>query len=72
MTATPLLPSPVLQRLENKVYSGDPGDYMDVGHHGSLELASGTISLSFSVSGLAGEKAILAKDGRGHEEGGHL
>ncbi|MEM6891417.1 MAG: LamG-like jellyroll fold domain-containing protein [Pseudomonadota bacterium] len=70
--AAGLTATPVFSELAVRSYSGQPGDYLDVGHHSSLVLAGGTISLSFSASDLSGEKAILAKDGSGREDGGHL
>ena len=66
------LPAPVYEATANRTYSGNDGDYMDAGHHNSLELAAGTIALSFSVANLPGEKAIFSKDGSGYENGGHL
>ena len=66
------LPAPVYEATANSTYSGNDGDYMDAAHHRSLELAAGTIALSFSVANLLGEKAIFSKDGSGYEDGGHL
>ena len=71
-TTNALLSSAVFSDLETRSYSGGEGDYMDAGHHGSLALSSGTISLSFSVADLPGDKAILSKDGSGREDGGHF
>ncbi|MEM7319059.1 MAG: LamG-like jellyroll fold domain-containing protein, partial [Pseudomonadota bacterium] len=66
------LPTPVFEDLQNRTYTGTSGDYTDAGHTGALEVSSGTVSLSFSVSELAGSKAIISKDGSGKEDGGHL
>ncbi|UWR22023.1 DUF4214 domain-containing protein [Sulfitobacter sp. S190] len=68
----PLSLTPVYEDLETRSYSGAAGDYMDVGHQHSLELGGGTVSLSFSLDNLPGMHAVLSKDGRGREDGGHL
>ncbi|WP_425046075.1 LamG-like jellyroll fold domain-containing protein [Primorskyibacter sp. S87] len=68
----PLSIDPTFSSLNTRTYTGSEGDYMDVGHHASLSLGSGTISLSFSASSLPGDQAILSKDGSGRENGGHL
>jgi Ca2+-binding RTX toxin-like protein len=68
----PLSIQPVYSDLATRSYSGTDGDYMDAGHHAGLALGSGTISLSFSVASLPGDKAIISKDGSGREAGGHF
>ncbi len=70
--ANPLATPTVFSDIENRTYSGTEGDYTDLGHHASLELTSGTISLSFSTAWLPGDKALISKDGSGREDGGHL
>ena len=67
----PLAVSPVFSISGRHAFSGSDGDYMDVGHHASLVLPAGSVSLSFSVSDLSGEKAIFSKDGSG-KGAGHL
>ncbi len=66
------LPNPVFAMTGNTAFTGADGDYMDAGHHAGLELGSGTISLSFSVASLPGDKALISKDGSGREDGGHF
>ena len=72
MPDNPLTLQPVYEDTDNRTYTGQSGDYMDVGHSAPLELTEGTISLSFSASQLSGERAIISKDGKGFENGGHL
>ena len=71
-TNNPLSINPVYENTDTRSFSGDDGDYMDAGHHPDLELQAGTISLSFSVAHLPGDKAIISKDGRNREDGGHF
>ena len=66
------VPDAVFAIAENNSFSGEEEDYMDAGHHAALSLASGTVSLSFSVADLPGDKAIISKDGSGREDGGHF
>ncbi|MCG6559696.1 hypothetical protein MB818_15915 [Ruegeria sp. 1NDH52C] len=64
------LPDPVFAIAGTRAFTGDEGDYLDAGHHGSLGLRSGTISLGFSVAHLPGDRAIIGKDGSGRGDGG--
>ena len=51
------------------VFSGDSGDYMDVGHLDALALPNATISLSFALDRLPGDYALVSKDGNGRSAG---
>ena len=68
----PLTITPVYSSLKEHTYTGSSGDYLDVGHKGSLALPSGTISLSFSLDRLAGDMALVSKDGSDRDEGGQF
>ncbi len=48
---------------------GSDGSYMEAGHHDSLSLVSGTISLKFSLDKLFGKMALVSKDLDGNGEG---
>ena len=61
--------NPVMAIVGENVFSGEKGDYMDVGHQGALSVARGTISLSFSAADLPGEMALVSKDGSGKSPG---
>ena len=59
------LPAPVLALPGEHVLSGEDGDYLNAGHLSSLSLSAATVSLSFSLDRLPGEKALISKDGKG-------
>ena len=59
----PLSDAPVYSNFDVRTYTGQSGDYMDVGHHAALALSSGTISLSFSLARLPGNRRCLPRTG---------
>ncbi len=60
---------PVLALPGSERLSGEDGDYLDVGHASAMEIARGTISLSFSLDRLYGNVALISKDLSGYSAG---
>jgi hypothetical protein len=51
----------------------DPTEsYLDVPHATALELAQGTVAISFTTESSSGRQTLLSKDHRGYQKGGHL
>ncbi|KMW57776.1 Alkaline phosphatase [Candidatus Rhodobacter oscarellae] len=68
----PTIPSgatPVYAIAGTQHYDGWDGEYMDAGHMAALNLASGTLSLSFNLDGTIGDFALISKDNRDKNEG---
>ena len=61
--------TPVAAITGTTEFSGETGDYMDVGHLKALELGSATISLSRTLDRLPGEVALVSKDANGRGPG---
>ncbi len=53
-------------------FTGEPTDSVEALHTEAMELASGTVSLSFTASSTSGRQALFSKDHTGYQEGGHL
>jgi len=65
----PLTIASVFSSLTPHIYTGSSGDYSQVAHSAELALNSGTISLGFSLDQLAGDTALISKDGKGTNAG---
>ena len=53
-------------------FSGERGDHIDVAHSDSLELANGTIALTFTADNVDEFQGLFSKDAEGNRDGGHL
>lgn len=66
-------PSSVVYRAPSElVFSGGPGEHVEVEHSQPLELAEGTVALTFTADNVSGRHALFSKDARGNGDGGHL
>lgn len=63
---------PVFGIEGDTLFTGEDQDYLDAGHTPALEVANGTITLSFTPTDVFGRKTIFSKDGRDFDNGGHL
>ncbi|MES0807830.1 LamG-like jellyroll fold domain-containing protein, partial [Roseibium sp. SCPC15] len=64
--------TPVFAIAGSNEFSGEKGDYLDAGNPASLDLAAGTVALTFNADHVSGSQALFSKDGSGYDEGGHL
>jgi Ca2+-binding RTX toxin-like protein len=53
-------------------FSGENEDYAQIEHYEDLELAQGTVAMTFVADDVSGRQALFSKDARGQEAGGHL
>ena len=53
-------------------FTGERDQFIDLGHQDAMEIANGTVAITFTADSVSGTKALFSKDGRGFEEGGHL
>ena len=44
-------------------YGGMDASYTEIGHRNALELRNATVALSFTPEWMAGEQALISKDG---------
>ena len=61
--------TPVVAIPGSTEFSGEDGDYMNVGHHKGMDTGRATVALSFSLDQLPGEVALISKDGNGRAAG---
>ena len=64
--------SPVFSIEGETEFSGEKGDYVDVGNPDALDLSNGTVALTFNADHVWGTQALFSKDGSGYDDGGHL
>ncbi|ASP31821.1 hypothetical protein CHH27_00030 [Labrenzia sp. VG12] len=64
--------TPVFAIAGDNEFSGERGDYLEAGNPDSLDLADGTIALTFNADTVEGTRALFSKDGSGYDDGGHL
>lgn len=64
--------SPVYGISGTTDFSGDNDDYLELGHGSSLELANGTISMTFNAHDVSGSNSLFSKDANGYDNGGHI
>ncbi|WP_269583251.1 LamG-like jellyroll fold domain-containing protein [Roseibium sp. Sym1] len=64
--------TPVFAIAGDTEFSGERGDYLDAGNPDSLDLANGTIALTFNADKVSGGQALFSKDGSGYDNGGHI
>lgn len=51
---------------------GEQGDHIEIAHDASMELANGTIEMTFTSDDIWGRHALFSKDARDKGNGGHL
>jgi len=64
--------TPVYGVTGEQIFTGEKGDYLDLGREASLRIAEGTYAMHFKSTNTSGQHAIFSKDGTGYEMGGHL
>ena len=65
--------SPFVLQLQGPIdFSGERGDHIEIGHKENMELAEGTISLSFTADTIWGRQALFSKDFSDNRDGGDL
>ena len=64
--------SPVLGLAGEALFSGDRDDFVDLGHSANMEVANGTVALTFNADDISGKRTLFSKDGNGLDNGGHL
>ena len=65
-------PHPVFARELNRLFDGADDKVVVIDHEPALELAEGTVALTFTAAGLIGTQGLLSKDSEGFDDGGHL
>ena len=67
------LPDDAVFGVLNEVdFSGEHRDHIEVQHNSDLELANGTIALTFTADDVWGRHTLFSKDYSGNGDGGHL
>jgi len=64
--------APVTGIVGEQYFTGEKGDYYDLGRDASLRLAEGTYAMHFKATDTSEAHAIFSKDATGYEMGGHL
>ncbi|MES0813179.1 LamG-like jellyroll fold domain-containing protein, partial [Roseibium sp. SCPC15] len=64
--------TPVFAIAGSNEFTGERGDYLEAGNPDSLDLANGTIALTFNADKVTGGQALFSKDGSGYDDGGHI
>ncbi|MEM8784629.1 MAG: LamG-like jellyroll fold domain-containing protein, partial [Pseudomonadota bacterium] len=64
--------SPVFGLAGPMVFDGDADGAYEAGHAASMEVANGTLALTFRADEVSGTNTLFSKDGYGLEDGGHL
>ena len=54
--------NPVYHAMNDREYTGTSGDYLNVGHSAALALKAATISMSFSLDRLVGDRRRTRRD----------
>ena len=60
---------PVFSHARTETYGGMDASYTEIGHRNALELRNATVALSFTPEWMAGEQALISKDGGGNLQG---
>ena len=68
------LPGEAIFGVINRTYfAGEQqGDHLEVAHQENLELAEGTVAMSFVTEDANAKQALFSKDASGNKDGGHL
>ncbi len=64
--------TPIFGVAGKQNFSGERGDYMELGHNANLALTSGTFALTFNADNVIGTHSLFSKDAKDYGDGGHF